>query len=97
MPNDQKTAHAVKDAFLHELALLMLAETPIKSAVKRRTTSLRGEIVYRIKPENRELYLASRDVLLEFARTLANVTSLEQVSSALTCIQQLTTEKPEKR
>ncbi|WP_461073978.1 hypothetical protein [Spirosoma horti] len=90
MPNDQKAEKAIKDAFLHELALLILAETPIKSAVKRRTTSLRGEIIYRLKPENRELYLASRDVLLEFARTLANATNLEQVSKALTRIQELT-------
>ncbi|MCX6216585.1 hypothetical protein [Spirosoma sp.] len=95
MQNDQKAGKAVKDAFLHEIALLMLAETPIKSAVKRRTTGLRGEIFYRLKPENRELYLASRDAILEITQSLVNAENLQEVSRVLSAIQTASNTKTE--
>ena len=85
----QKEQKRRVDMFLHELALLILAETPIKSTVKNRANDLRGEILYSLKPEEREPYLKSRDVVLEFARTLANAVDLEQLAYALTYIQDL--------
>ncbi|WP_146141337.1 hypothetical protein [Spirosoma oryzae] len=85
--SEQKRKQQAVNGFLHELALLTLAETPIKSAVKNRAHALRGEIIYNLKPEHREFYLASRDVILTFARRLANAETPEQLSSLLTLIQ----------
>lgn len=85
--SEQKRKQQAVNGFLHELALLTLAESPIKSAVKNRTHALRGEIIYNLKPEHREFYLAGRDVILAFARRLANAETPEQLASLLTLIQ----------
>lgn len=86
----EKQDAKIKDFFLHELALLMLAETPIKSTVKNRTKGLRGEIFYSLKLEDREPYTRSRDVILEFAQVLAKAKNLTEIAHALNIIQDLT-------
>jgi len=82
---------AIVSAHLQELAILMLAGTSIKGAIKTGIDQSRGRILADLKPEERELYLASRDVIMEFGRQLGSCQDLDTLAKVLQIVQGITT------
>lgn len=75
------------DTFLQEIALMLLASKPLKDEIRKGADKSRGRILADLKPEHRELYLASRDVIRELCRSLARCGDLNAIAGALQVIQ----------
>ncbi|GAB4047045.1 hypothetical protein [Spirosoma litoris] len=76
--------------FLQEIALLLLASQPIKSKLQEAADKSRGRILADLKPEERELYLASRDIILTLSRQLANCQNMDMLMKVLQIVQGIT-------
>lgn len=77
----------VLNVFLQELALMLLAKQPIKSALQAGAEKSRGAILTALEPEERVFYVASRNVMFEFARQLAGCKNLEMLAKTLQIVQ----------
>ncbi|GAB3990461.1 hypothetical protein GCM10028807_17680 [Spirosoma daeguense] len=81
----------ILNTHLQELALLILAELPIKGIISEAANKSRGRILADLRNnDERQLYLASRDVILEFGRQLAKCESPEMLAKVLQIIQGIT-------
>ncbi|WP_020603155.1 hypothetical protein [Spirosoma spitsbergense] len=81
----------IVNTHLQELALLLLASLPIKDPIQKAADKSRGRILADLAPPERGLYLASRNVLLEFGRQLAGCQNLEMLAKTLQIVQGITT------
>lgn len=77
----------VLNVFLQELALMLLAKQPIKSALQAGAEKSRGQILTALEPADREFYVASRNVMFEFIRQLAGCKNLEMLAKTLQIVQ----------
>lgn len=80
----------VLSTHLQELALLILGNLPIKDPIQKAAHKSRGRILAELNPQEKELYLASRDVILEFGRQLTRCENLPMLAKALQIIQGIT-------
>ena len=84
---DKEKEKLVLNTHLQELALMILGGLPIKHPIQKAADKSRGLILASLKPAERELYLASRNVMLEFGKQLAGCQSLEMLAKVLQIVQ----------
>lgn len=79
----------IVNTFLQELAVLLLASSQLKGEAGKAAERGRGQILGALDKDNRALYVASRDVIIEFAKGLAGCKDPATLSKILTFVQDM--------
>lgn len=75
--------------FLQDLAVLLLASSQLKDQAGKAAEKGRGQILGALDKENREIYVASREVVVEFATGLASCKDPATLAKILAFIRDL--------
>ncbi|WP_266364219.1 hypothetical protein [Tellurirhabdus rosea] len=76
-------------AFLHELAFLLLEQSPLKSKVSLEAERFRGMLLAQLGNEEQKFYLTSRDIIKELVTLLAKQQNMEMLCLTLSYIRSL--------
>jgi hypothetical protein len=87
---DSNKQKQMVNTYLQELAILLLADIPIKGVLRDAAQQSRGKLLGDLKPEQREVYLASKNIIMELGRQLAGCKDLDTLAKALETVKSLT-------
>ncbi|MEZ0484325.1 hypothetical protein [Fibrella aquatica] len=91
-PTDKQTEKRITSEILERLAVLLVADSPMRSAVQQHADKLRGKILAALKDQlTRDAFLDSRKILVELAKLLTRCQNRDQLAKALNYIKSLNT------